>query len=66
MIRRASQQFLMLHSHISVLWLFSRIFRDFRVFGFGCKAQNENPEITENIFFFSVFSSQTLSKSLLR
>ena len=26
-------------------------FRDFRVFVFGYRVQNENPEITENIYF---------------
>ena len=55
---------LMLHSHISVLRLLSRVFRDFRVFVFGRKAENEIPEITENLYF-SVFSSQTLSNLLL-
>ena len=41
-----------LHSDISVLGRFSRIFRDFQVLGFEYRAQNENPEITENPYFW--------------
>ena len=29
-------------------------FRDFRVFVFGCMAQNENPEATENHYFWVI------------
>ena len=39
-------------------------FRDLRVFGFGHRAQNENPDTRENLYF-SAFSSQTLPNSLL-
>ena len=39
-------------------------FRDFRVFAFGYRSQNENPEITEN-FSFLVFSSQAISNRFL-
>ena len=47
----AFQLFLKLHSHISVLWCFCRISVIFRVFAFGYRAQNENLEITENLYF---------------
>ena len=39
---------LKLHSQISFLWNF----RDFRVFIFGYWAQNKNPEITGNLYFW--------------
>ena len=32
-------------------------FRDFRVFVFWYRAQNENPEITENLYFTACFSN---------
>ena len=31
---------------------FLQNFRDFRVFVFGYRPQNENPEITENLYFW--------------
>ena len=51
------QEFLKLHSHISVFWGFLMNFRDFRVFVFGYRAQNEYPEITEK-FYFCVYKVQ--------
>ena len=30
---------------------FMQHFCDFRIFVFGCRAKNENPEITENLYF---------------
>ena len=41
----AFQGFLKLHTHISVFW-------DFRVFVFVYRPENENPEITENLYFW--------------
>ena len=38
------------YSHFSILG-FLMNFRDFRVFVFGYRAQNENLEITENLYF---------------
>ena len=38
-------------SYHSIMVFFSN-FRDLRVFPFGYTAQNENPEITENIYFW--------------
>ena len=31
---------------------FLQNFHDFRVFVLGCRPQNENPEITENLYFW--------------
>ena len=43
------QEFLKLHSHISVFWGF-RWFLWFPSFRFGYRAQNENPEIMEMLY----------------
>ena len=53
-IWRTSQLFLKLHSHNSVLALLQH-FCAFQVFVFGCRAQKENPEITENLYFTVFF-----------
>ena len=40
-------------------------FRDLRVFAFGYRTQNENPDTARENFYYSAFSSQSLSNSLL-
>ena len=41
-------------SYYSIM-LFLKNFPDFWVFVFECRAENENPEITENLYFFIYF-----------
>ena len=49
---RTSQLFFKLHSHILVLWRFCRIPVISEFSFLDKKAQNENPEITENFYFW--------------
>ena len=48
----AFQEFLKLHYHIPVFWGVLMTLHDFRVFVFGYSSQNENLEITENLYFW--------------
>ena len=50
-LNNISRVFEVTYSHFSILG-FLMGFRDFRVFVFGYMAQNENPETTENHYFW--------------
>ena len=48
-----SRVFEVTYYHFSILGFLTN-FCYFRVFVFGCKAQNENPETTENLYFWVI------------
>ena len=50
-MRSISRVFEVTYSHFSILGFLTN-FRDFRVFVFKYRPQNENPEITENLYFW--------------